>query len=116
MKTVSAQRIIITDSPNNQYVLVNGTAYFSCRYIGTNEIPLWLINGRSHVLLPSRHKYVNGILRVSSVKVSDNGTTYQCFFQEVSSGTGILYVVPTGINMLHEINIIKASQPYRYRL
>lgn len=96
--------IVWYDQPTDFNVSVGGTALFKCNYTGTPGIPWWRINGRSYSIrgLPdSRHYYHDYVLTVRDVTVSDNSSTYQCFFGSgVFSTTGRLfcyYEVETGI-------------------
>ena len=77
-------------------------AAFRCAYNGTNEIPWWRISSFAYYFdqLPGRHIYSvrDKILWVSNVQLSDNASTYQCFFHPsgVASTIGRLYVVDPG--------------------
>ena len=65
-------------------VEVNNTAIIECLCNQTGRfVPHWKIN-RGQPLrqdeLPPRHKITNQNLKISPVKQSDNGSTYQCVF------------------------------------
>ena len=84
-------------------VEVNSTAIIECLCNQTGGIvPYWKIN-RGQPLrqdeLPSRHRIINQNLKISPVKQSDNGSTYQCIFFSSSgliSGPEIILVVNIG--------------------
>lgn len=92
--------------PEDITVEEGDTAIFNCSYTGTLEVPFWYIGSDAFSLgsLPDRHMYLNEMLIVTDVRLSDNYTTYQCSFIEVSSRTAILTVVPTTPNS--ELNTI----------
>ena len=84
----------IIEQPQDQFVDVGDTAIFNCRYTESFEIPFWIINATFYTTrsLPSRHSYRQQRLKVSNVQVSDNTSTYQCVFLEISSQVATLIV------------------------
>ena len=92
----------ISQGPQNVTVNEGESAMFPCLYTGTNEFPLWYINGASYAILgtslglPERHRYFNQTITVRDVQLSDNGNTYRCsfLFGEITSEMATLTVIP----------------------
>lgn len=88
---------MLIDQPQDAYVEVGETAKFNCSHTGTSHIPWWRINGYNYPieLLPPRCYYntYNQRLILSDVRLSDNSSTYLCFFGLVSSSVGMVYVI-----------------------
>ena len=95
--------IEIIQGPEDVTVNEGEMAIFTCSYSGTNEFPLWFINGSSYSIqgevvgLPDRHSYSNQRITVNDVQPSDNGSTYSCsfLFSDTASGVATLTVIPT---------------------
>ena len=93
--------IEITQGPHSVTINEGESAIFPCLYTGTNEFPLWYINGASYAILgtclglPERHSYFNQTITIRDVQPSDNGNTYRCsfLFGEITSKTATLTVI-----------------------
>lgn len=97
--TGSVQHAIrIIEQPQDQFVNLGETAIFVCNYTDSAQIPFWLINGEIYTAqgLPQRHFYRSKRLSVYNAMASDNGSTYQCIFIEISSRQAVLMVIPQG--------------------
>lgn len=98
--TGAMSAIVITQEPQDLTVYEGESVSFSCLYYGTNEHPIWYINGLSYPIqglwlgLPERHIYFNQTMTVRDVDSSNNGTTYRCSFYSVTSQTATLTVIP----------------------
>ena len=75
------------------------SATFNCTITDSTDALDWIIDGSyySSEGLPPRHSYLNSMLTVSNVNVSDNGTTYQCVLIPFESDVATLTVVPKGL-------------------
>ena len=75
----------IIQGPQNVTVNEGQSAMFPCLYTGTNNFPLWYINGALYAILgtslglPERHSYFNQMITLTDVQPSDNGNTLQVF-------------------------------------
>ena len=87
----------IKNGPENITVIEGDSADFNCTSNST-EVPFWIIDGEYHsvINLPPRHSFHRPMLTVSSVKVSDNGRTYQCFVIDCLSSIATLTVISQG--------------------
>ncbi len=72
-------------------------ASFSC--IGPRQSPYWVINGLfySIVSLPPNHELMyisnnHSVLTIQNVSLSNNGSIYQCYLDDIPSIIGILLV------------------------
>ena len=87
--------ILITSEPQDATVSIGDTAYFNCSYMGTTDVPFWVINSIPYPIdrLPGRHEYRNQVLSVGDVRLTDSGRTYQCSFFEPRSMVATLTVL-----------------------
>ena len=88
---------MLLEQPVDVYINEGETAVFRCLHSGTTGVPWWIINGfqYSYNLLPARHTYRQQALLVRDVQLSDNASTYQCYFNhfDVVSTVGTLYYI-----------------------
>ena len=96
--------VVITDGPGNVTKPIGQSVTFCCRYIGTNDLPLWKINGTLYLSssLPYGHRFTFEGLQVKT-RGQLNHTEYRCavivykdgYFIEIQSPPGFLTVLGT---------------------
>ena len=112
--------MVITDGPGNVTKPIGQSVTFCCRYIGTNDLPLWKINGTSYLSssLPYGHRFTFEGLQVKT-REQLNHTEYRCAILvyadehliEVQSPPGLLTVVETNtskqvyMSVVHRITL-----------
>ncbi len=90
---------MLLDQPKDQLLEERATAVFNCSYSGFSGHPSWIINGYIYSVddLPDRISYRNQTMFIYNVMMSDNSTTYQCYFVPSTYSTvGVLYIQEPG--------------------
>lgn len=93
--------IAFLEQPSNVCAVIGGNASFGCALNGAQMNPTgWYINGETYLtlFLKSRHTHEERRITIHNVMSTDNGTTYQCYFElannmpHLNSTVGRLFV------------------------
>ena len=92
------------EQPMNVTVYVGGSAFFPCTYAGTRSLPLWRIGGLDYdrLSVPPRHSFSSSGLTIHDCQIADNGVSYMCFFEVISSQL-VLSEVQSDVGFLHVV-------------